>query len=65
MLFFAAIHTWQYALLVPWQTLLLSALQYLPAGVALGWTYEKAGNIWAPFLVHAFINALSMGLQLF
>ncbi len=63
-LFFAAIHTWQYALRVPWQTLLLSALQYVPAGVALGWTYEKSGNLWAPYLVHAAINAFILGFQL-
>jgi membrane protease YdiL (CAAX protease family) len=65
MLVFAALHTWQFIGTVPLHTLLIAALQYLPAGLALGWTYEKAGNIWAPYLVHAAINALTMGLHLY
>ena len=62
MLVFAALHVWQYVGDVGWAATLLCALQYLPAGVALGWTYEKAGTIWAPVLVHSLINAVSMGL---
>lgn len=59
---FAAIHVWQFAGEVGWESTLLSAVQYLPAGVALGWTYEKADTIWAPVLVHCFINAVTMGV---
>ena len=61
-LIFAAIHVWQYGGQVGWLPALLCAVQYLPAGVALGWTYEKSDTIWAPILVHSLINAVSMGI---
>ncbi len=60
---FAAIHLWQYVGYADAGTIALCALQYLPAGVALGWTYEKAGNIWACILLHMAINAISLGLM--
>ena len=44
--------------------LLLCLLQYIPAGVCLGWAYVKADSIWAPILIHMTINQigiLSMG----
>lgn len=62
-LFFAAIHVWQYALLYDWKSVLLAALQYVPAGIALGWTYEKSNTIWAPILLHMVINAISFGVM--
>ena len=62
-LFFAAIHVWQYALLYDWKSVLLAALQYVPAGIALGWTYEKSNTIWAPILLHMVINAISFGIM--
>lgn len=62
-LFFAAIHVWQYALLYDWKSILLAALQYVPAGIALGWTYEKSDTIWAPILLHMAINAISFGIM--
>ena len=61
-LFFAAVHVWQYAGALGWRGTLLCAVQYLPAGLALGWTYEKSATIWASVLVHAGINAVAMGL---
>ena len=64
-LFFAAIHVWQYALLYDWKSVLLAALQYVPAGIALGWTYEKSNTIWAPILLHMVINAISFGIMSF
>ncbi len=62
-LFFAAIHVWQYVLLYDWKSVLLAALQYVPAGIALGWTYEKSNTIWAPILLHMVINAISFGVM--
>lgn len=59
---FAALHVWQYAVSDGWRTVLLCAVDYLPAGIALGWTYEKSDTIWAPILVHCLINAVTMGL---
>ena len=64
-LFFAAIHVWQYVLLYDWKSVLLAALQYVPAGIALGWTYEKSNTIWAPILLHMVINAISFGIMSF
>ncbi len=62
-LFFAMIHVWQYFLLYDWKSVLLAALPYLPAGIALGWTYEKSNTIWAPILLHMAINAISFGVM--
>ena len=59
---FTLMHNWQYFLLYPAGKVLLSCIPYLPASVALAWTYEKAGTIWAPITLHALINALSFGL---
>ncbi len=64
-LFFAAIHVWQYLLVEDVVPVLLAALQYIPAGIALGWTYEKSNNIWAPIFMHMTVNAISFGLLSF
>ena len=63
MLLFAAIHVWQYAFLHDVKSVLLAALAYLPAGIALGWTYEKANTIWAPIALHMVINAIALGVM--
>ena len=63
MLLFAAIHVWQYAFLYDLKSVLLAALAYLPAGIALGWTYEKANTIWAPIALHMVINAIALGIM--
>ena len=39
---------------------LLSLLQYAPAGLILAWSYEKSETIALPILVHGIINAVSM-----
>jgi membrane protease YdiL (CAAX protease family) len=36
--------------------LLLCFLQYLPAGIALAWAYERSDSIWAPVIMHTFVN---------
>jgi len=61
-LLFSLMHVWQY---IPTQGLmpaLLSSLLYIIPSIALGWTYEKAGNIWAPIFLHAIVNSISMSL---
>jgi len=60
--FFAVIHVWQYLLVYDIKSVLLAALQYIPAGIALGWTYEKCNTIWGPIALHMTINAISMGI---
>lgn len=59
---FSLLHVWQYFGAAPAGTIALSALAYLPAGIALGWTYEKAGNLTAAIVLHMLVNAISLGL---
>ena len=59
-LVFAVIHVIGYVGLYDWQTLLLCLVQYLPAGIALAWAYEKADNIFAPILMHITINQIGI-----
>ena len=59
---FALMHVWQYAFANPWQQVLLSAVPYIPAGIALGWTYEKSNTVWAPIFLHMLVNAVAFGL---
>lgn len=40
--------------------LLLCLLQYIPAGLCLGWAYVKADSIWAPILMHVTINQIGI-----
>ena len=62
-LFFAAIHVWQYVGVSGVEDVLLSALAYLVPGIALGWTYEKANTVWAPIILHMVINAIAFGVM--
>ena len=57
---FAAIHVVGYIGLYRPLTLLLCFVQYLPAGLCLGWAYTRSGNIWAPILAHIAINQTSI-----
>ena len=41
--------------------LLMAVLQYLPAGLCLAWSYAKADTIFAPILIHAAVNFISIG----
>jgi len=57
---FSALHLWGYVGSVSIQELLLALLDYVPAGIALGYAYERSGNIWTPIALHMLINALSI-----
>ena len=61
-LFFSLMHVWSYVPTEGLVPVLLAAVQYIPASVALGWTYEKANTVWAPIAVHMVINAIAMSL---
>ena len=57
-LIFALFHLLEYVLAgYGWQVLLF-AIQYVPASVALTWCYERGGTIWAPILLHAILNLI-------
>ena len=57
---FSAIHVMGYVGQYDMLTLGLMLLQYLPAGIALAWAYEKADTIVAPILIHIIINLISI-----
>ncbi len=59
-LVFASIHITGYIGSYPAGTLLLCLVQYLPAGLCLGYAYEKADSIFCPILMHMTINAIGI-----
>lgn len=56
---FAAVHVAGYIGSYDWELLLLCLVQYIPAGIALGWVYEQTDTICTPILLHMTVNALS------
>lgn len=56
---FAFYHVWEYALGQGDWAALVYMLEYLPAGYALAWLYDKTNCIWMPVFLHMFINALA------
>ena len=54
---FAAIHIVGFIGVYSPLGILLSFLQYLPAGLCLAWSFQKSGTIFAPILIHTIINA--------
>ena len=59
---FCAVHVVGYLGLYPWGTLALCFLQYIPAGLCLGWAYARSGSILAPIIMHTVINAVGLFL---
>lgn len=59
-LVFGSIHVVGYVGLYDWLTLLLCFLQYLPAGLALAWAYEKTDTIVTPILIHITVNQIGV-----
>jgi len=57
---FSFYHIWQYALVSMDWTVLFYMVQYIPAGYALAWLYEKTNCIWMPIFLHMSINFISM-----
>ena len=56
---FALYHVWEYALGQEDPTALVFMLEYIPAGYALAWLYDKTNCIWMPIFLHMLINALA------
>lgn len=59
---FSVYHVWQYALVGMDASLLLYAIQYVPAAYALAWLYERTNCIWMPIFMHMIINAAAMAI---
>ena len=55
---FASVHVVGYIGSYEPMQLALCFLQYLPAGIAMGWAYAKADSIWAPILMHTVNNLI-------
>ena len=56
---FCLVHVIGYIGAYPWDILLICFVQYLPISICLAAAYHKSGNIFAPILIHAAINALA------
>ena len=59
-LIFSVIHVVGYITEYSWDTLFLCFIQYIPPSIALGFAYAKSGSIFAPMLMHVFINAIGI-----
>lgn len=57
---FSFLHVQGYIGVQSLPVLLLSFVQYLPAGVALGWVYQRTGSIWSSIGLHAVINFMGV-----
>ena len=57
---FSAIHVVNFIGSTDLLTLLLCFAQYVPAGIALAWAYERADTIVAPILIHMIVNQIGM-----
>ena len=57
---FAAIHLLGYLTVYTPMELLAAFIQYVPAGLCLGWAYERSGTILAPIFIHAMVNTMGI-----
>lgn len=56
---FSAMHVVSYIGAQPLPVLLISFVEYLPAGFALCWCYQFYGSIWVPITIHGLMNLIS------
>jgi len=59
-LVFSALHVVGYITMYEPLHLLLCFLQYIPAGLCLGFAYARTDSIWTPILMHMTINLIGM-----
>ena len=57
---FAIIHIIGYIGRYSAMELVMAFLQYLPAGLCLAWAYIRGGTIFAPIVIHAIVNYISI-----
>lgn len=57
---FSAVHVVSYVGAYSLPHLIIAFVQYIPAGLVLAGAYRKSGSIFAPILIHATINAISL-----
>jgi len=59
---FSIYHVWQYAYVSGDWTVLIYAIQYIPASLVLTWCYERTGSIWTGIFFHMGYNGFSFAL---
>lgn len=59
-LFFSAIHIVGYITMYEPLELVISLIQYLPAGICLAWAYARSDSIWTPILIHITVNQIGI-----
>lgn len=59
-LLFAVYHVWASVYVYQDWIYLLGMIDYLPAGFALAWVYERSNNIWYCILLHMLINGIAV-----
>ena len=57
---FSCIHILGYIGVYSPLELIMAVLEYLPAGIWLAWSYTKADTIFAPILIHAAVNYVTI-----
>ena len=57
---FAILHVYNYIGTYPPLQLLLCLLEYIPAGICLGWAYARTDSIWTPILIHMTVNTIAV-----
>jgi len=57
---FSFYHIWQFLLVAPDVSVLISAISYLPPAIALAYAYDRSGSIWCSTFLHMIINLLAM-----
>ena len=57
---FAALHVISYIGMYPSEHLLICLIEYIPAGICLGWAYAMSDSIWTPILIHTTVNSLAV-----
>lgn len=59
-LLFCLYHVWQFAFVSRDMRYLLLAVTYLPAGLALTWSYDYGGSVWSPVFLHMAISGYTL-----
>ena len=57
---FSSVHIVGFLFVYSPMDILISFLQYLPAGLCLAWAYVRADTIFAPIFIHTIVNAIGM-----
>lgn len=59
-LVFAVLHVYSYIGTYSPAHLLLCLLEYIPAGIILGWIYARTDTLWTTILIHMAVNAIAV-----